>query len=362
MTSPSYTRWEECVNSGPSKLPNVIRRQQSLSYDRIFRYLYRIADADGRFELHADAIVEATGYSRKTIYKVVKFLQRVNLLFLMEARTGRGRHSRYQLNWKKPARTTGEASDPQKCHPPKNPKSINTQRRSTEASATDRSQWEANPLLRCRYLTSGWNRLRKGEYGYKRAAKLFRLSCWSLGLPNGPSEAISGLLLRRLEGQSAERVRQVHDRLFAHLWDWHDKLHSLLDREIQRLCGWIARVLQRLLADIHAEEGDKAQDEATWAEAQRQADRAHIAWLAELKRSSLDRRRLHCQNALRLYVVAWEDLHGERAPDDVVDARCAELAAEFDVPVNEIYAGGDPGAVPFSDLIARLDEEAIGAW
>ncbi len=356
MTSKSYTRWGACVNSAPSKIPNVIRKQRSLSYDRIFRYLYRHSDAHGRFELRADTVVAETGYSRKTVYKVVKFLQRVNLLFRTESRTGRGHHSTYRLNWRKPpaGRDSSAESQAQKCHPPKNPRSNNPQHRYAEAPAPERPRWEANPAQRCRYLTSGWTTLRKGQYGFKRAAKLFRLGCWNLGVPAEPAERISGLILQRLEGGSAQRVRQVHDRLFSRLWKRRDKLQALLRRGVERLCSWVGWLLQRVMSNLEDEEAAEQRELAAWAEAERREE----AWLAALKHSSLARRRRHCRESLRLFVIAWEELHERRIPHAEVEARCAALAAEYGVPAAEIRAGVDWMAMSTASLMEPASPEA----
>lgn len=312
-------------------------------------------------ELRADEIAVETGYSRKTVYKVIKFLQKVRLLFLIEPRTGRGHHSVYRLNWKKPKAFEDSAPSTGKCHPPYKTGSINTIHRSSESSSTERPSWKSNPFLRCRYLTSGWNELRKGQYGYKRTAKLFRLSCWSVGLAPEPTEKVSGLLLNRLEGQSAQCVREVHDRLFAHLSEWRDKLHRLTRRGIPRLCSWVGWLLQRLLAKIRAEAASREQAEAEWAETDRQAERQHAAWLAELKSATLDRRRRYCQNSLSFYVAALENLHGERVSEDVVNARCADLAAEFNVPRDEIYAGVDLDLPSLEEAIDWLHEETCAS-
>ncbi len=97
---------------------------------RVFAYLYIVSDQQGLFELDASQISAHTGLSRKTVYKAIAFLQRVHLLFLHEARTGRGRHSVYRLNWRKPApkhQQAGQKMRPaevdetaahKKCHPP----------------------------------------------------------------------------------------------------------------------------------------------------------------------------------------------------------------------------------------------------
>lgn len=350
MTPTSYTRWGGCVNSNPSKLPNVIQKQRSLSYHRIFCALYRHADEAGRLELRANAIVDETGYSRKTVYKVVNFLQRVNLLFLLEPRTGRGRHSLYRLNWKKPDTSGRLRPASKKCHPPY--KSRRSQHRSPEAPAPPQPRWESDPERRCRYLTSGWCRLQKGQYGYKRAAKLFRLSCWDLGLSRSMSETISGLLLQRLEGHSADRIRTVHDRLFSQMFACHAKLHALARRGRRRVCSWVAWLLQRVLASVREEEAATAREEAERA----RADRALEAELAEVKSAPLDRRRRHCRHALKVYALAWQDLHGRRIPRAELEERCAALAAEFDVPAVEIYVDVDRESLSVAEL-----GQAVGA-
>lgn len=336
MTS-TYTGWGECVNSTPPEIPRVIQRQKRRSSLEVFLYLYRHSDGNGRLALDASAASAATGFSRKTVYKVVRFLQRVNLLFLVEARTGRGNHSIYRLNWKKPEASTEAPSTSKKCHPPKNPRSVKYQHRSPEAPDPERPRWETIPSLRCRYLTSGWRELRKGQYGFKRAAKLLRLGCWDLGLSPQNAETISGLLLQRLQGQSAERVRKVHDRLFARLWERQRKLHALARRGRRRLCAWIGWLLQRVLTGIRAEERADERELVDWEAAEREQEKR----LAELKRSSIDERRRHCRESIRVFVAAWEALHEMRIPEAEVEGRCAALAAEYGVPSAEIRAGLD---------------------
>lgn len=90
------------------RLPKVIAIQKGNSYRKVFGYLYSISDGESSFELDANQASQATGLSRKTVYKVISFLKRVNLLRPLNIRTGRGLHSSYQLNWRKP----------KKCHPP----------------------------------------------------------------------------------------------------------------------------------------------------------------------------------------------------------------------------------------------------
>ena len=65
-------------------------------------------------ELDAGELAKSSGLSRKTIYRAVTFLKRVNLLKLNTYRTGRGKHSSYFLNWKKNAELEPEITSSKK--------------------------------------------------------------------------------------------------------------------------------------------------------------------------------------------------------------------------------------------------------
>lgn len=91
-------------------MPNVLQQQQTNTARAVFAVLYQQSSAAGYFKLDAARLSAITGFSRKTIYQVVKLLRRVNLLKLVEYRTGRGRHSLYELNWRK-------SQFEKKCHP-----------------------------------------------------------------------------------------------------------------------------------------------------------------------------------------------------------------------------------------------------
>lgn len=89
------------VNTSRFELPNVIEKQTRVSYRTLFTLLFETSNRKGYFELNAKELAAQCGFSRKTIYEALAFLKRVNLVKLIEERTGRGHHSLYKLNWRK---------------------------------------------------------------------------------------------------------------------------------------------------------------------------------------------------------------------------------------------------------------------
>jgi len=83
------------------KIPNVIRKQRSVLRKALFVYLFKQSNNQGIFRLDATQIARELGYTRRAIYKAIKFLCNVNLVRCVIARTGRGHHSTYWLNWRK---------------------------------------------------------------------------------------------------------------------------------------------------------------------------------------------------------------------------------------------------------------------
>lgn len=101
----------EASASRPTSTPNVLRNAPT-TVRRVFDYLYALSDDSGFFELNAEAIATTLGLSRPTIYRSVARLKRVNLLHLVEYRTGRGQHSLYQVNWRKPKPSIAQSVSP----------------------------------------------------------------------------------------------------------------------------------------------------------------------------------------------------------------------------------------------------------
>jgi len=206
---PAYTGWGECVNSSPSDIPRVIQRQQGRSSLAVFLDLYRHSDRNGRLELDARAVSERTGFSRKTVYRVVRFLQRVNLLFLEEQRAGRGRHSRYRLNWQKPR----DGRSRRKCHPHKYGTSNgNTAFKDTPVSPKA-FQHQRPTGFAGRQATldrlPGHVVLVKGARYWRYCLERIRTGAWQLGADRATSDVIAGTLSARVTGRTLAEYRVI---------------------------------------------------------------------------------------------------------------------------------------------------------
>lgn len=206
---PAYTGWGECVNSTPPEIPRVIQHQQGKSSREVFLYLYRHSDRDGRLALDARAVSAATGFSRKTVYRVVRFLQRVNLLCLEKRRSGRGRHSTYRLNWQKP--TDGHFR--QKCHPHKYGTSNgNTAFKDTPVSPKAHQSNRPNGVGERQEVLDrlpGDVVLVKGARYWRYAMERARTGAWRLGAERAVGDVIAGALCERVTGRPLAEYRKL---------------------------------------------------------------------------------------------------------------------------------------------------------
>ncbi len=206
---PAYTGWGECVNSSPSDIPRVIQRQKGKSSLEVFLDLYRHSDRDGRLALDAADVAQRTGFSRKTVYQVVKFLQRVNLLFLEERRTGRGRHSRYRLNWQKPR----DGRLRQKCHPHKYETSNgNTAFKDTPVSPKAFQHQRPTDFAGRQAILDrlpGHVTLVKGARYWRYCLERIRTGAWRLGADRATSDVIAGALSARVTGRPLAEYRKI---------------------------------------------------------------------------------------------------------------------------------------------------------
>ena len=204
----AYTGWGECVNSTSPEIPRVIQRQKGRSALEVFLDLYRHSDQNGRLELDASAVSERTGFSRKTVYRVVRLLQRVNLLFQEERRTGRGRHSVYRLNWRKPRDGTYR----QKCHPLKSTSNGNTALKDTPVSPKafhDRRPTDVTDRQETLDRLPGHVVLVEGARYWRYAMERVRTGAWRLGAERAVSDVIAGALCERVSGKPLANYRKI---------------------------------------------------------------------------------------------------------------------------------------------------------
>jgi hypothetical protein len=218
------------------RLPNVVAAQKSDSYRKVFLCLYSISDQHSTFELDAAKVSQATELSRKTVYKVVAFLRRVHLLKSVTLKTGRGRHSTYQLNWRKPSKypqamrekkqpsAIAESIEQKKCHPPK---MLSSKRQipPTGDEAIAQTITPQNPVL------------------WKRCLKSFRELLEQSRLSKSQQRLCVGVLGRHLKGKRREYGLKVYEKLKAMV----GKLRAPeWVKRVQDLCRWFMGLLKSL--------------------------------------------------------------------------------------------------------------------
>ena len=209
------------VVKAPFTIPSVVQRQRAQSYKAIFLCLYQSADERGLVELDAERIANAVGLSRKTIYKVISFLKRVNLIRLLESRRGRGKHSLYRLNWRKP-----KGQSQEKCHRPLPYKvTLKNIHPTGDSLAMDSILTPTNPILWKRCMRAFRGLLKQSQIG--RAEQ--RLCIGALGRKLRDKERSFGLkLYKSLE----TAVRQLRVPEWA--------------KSPQKVCAWFMGLIKAM--------------------------------------------------------------------------------------------------------------------
>jgi hypothetical protein len=212
---------------GTFRLPNVLAAQRWESPRRVFLYLYTISDQDGFFELDASKISAQTGLSRKTVYKSIALLQKVRLLFLHEARTGRGKHSVYRLNWRKPAKKR-DSIEQKKCHPP-----IRYSMKLNNIHPSGDGQRAIPGEIISPANRRQWN----------RCMKAFRETLGNSRLPKNCLRICTSVVGRHVKG----KTRTYALKLFEKLREWVPKL-KLPDwvKSVRDLCCWFMGLLKNI--------------------------------------------------------------------------------------------------------------------
>jgi hypothetical protein len=317
MLNTSLKDLPEKVKSPNFTLPRVIKQQKSDSYTKVFIGLYSLSDREGFLELDASRLEELTGLSRKTIYKVISFLRRVNLLKLLEYRTGRGRHSLYRLNWRKPGS--------KKCHPLKYKKeyAINDRPCSIEKSNSKRTR-NAPPSLEDVH-----KKLAKVEMlaklGKERAARQLSMMCvrwvgWGYGLSPGEQKILCNAAGTLIWKMPIPRTVRLVKRLISimaggqwakiRLWIW-DIVRRAGVREAQR--ALFALLIKRMAPRDKPRPsgtGFPEGDEHLWHQVK------------------LEKRRVMAKRAGReaSIEVLWERWYREREAERMYRRKLAELA------------------------------------
>jgi len=225
--------------------------------------LQEISDAQGYFELNADAIAQHLGLSRRTVYLTLDALQRQGLVEPVELRRGRGRHSLYRLKIKqknKP-RQIDEKTVNKKCaiskskaheidektvkikcaisekrrikniKQSKDPKGLgggqSPRGRGSQREPTDYQGFEATRVT-----------LILGARLYRKAMEQIRLGLEGWELPEPIRHALEGLIGRRADGASLDYARQ----LVSQIWALRREIEALArsGASPRRVCAFVA--------------------------------------------------------------------------------------------------------------------------
>jgi hypothetical protein len=221
----------------------VVKNQRGKAKKAVFLWLYEESDLEGRISLDALRIGGDTGLSRRSIYNAIEFLRRVNLLRLVRLRTGRGRHSLYQLTWMKPESATAvgrreerdqnklaATSSEQKCAALSNNKNLKNH------ITYDRKK----QIQRPQKIQNLWN----------RKMRAFRELVQRTWLMPKEQQLCVAVLGRFMKNKSVEFARALYDKLsgIAHKVDAPNWVLSTQD-----LCKWFMGMLKGMAKGIGVE-------------------------------------------------------------------------------------------------------------
>jgi len=235
----------------PPKLKIARKKEKVKSTPHlVLTYLQEISDAQGYFELNADAIAQHLGLSRRTVYLTLDALQRQGLVEPVELRRGRGRHSLYRLKIKqknKP-RQIDEKTVNKKCAIFEKRKIKNIKHtlktvtrqgggqplrgRGSQREPTDYQGFEATRVT-----------LVLGARLYRKAMEQIRLGLEGWELPEPIRHALEGFIGLRIDGSSLDTAR----RLVRQIWALRREIEALARSGAppRRVCAFVASRLAR---------------------------------------------------------------------------------------------------------------------
>jgi len=256
----------------PPKLKIARKKEKVKSTPQlVLTYLREISDSQGYFELNADAIAQRLAISRRSVYLALASLERRGLVARVQFRTGRGRHSLYQLRvaQKSKPHEIDEKTVNKKCAIFKI-RNINK----TQSKDSSRCQGECQSPRVGRVkreptdyvgLEAAKVVLVMGARFYRQAMEQIRLGLEGWELPEGIRHALEGLIGNRFDGMTLADARE----LVSKIW--------VLKSEIERLArsGASPRQVCSFVAGRLAGKPDRAKREV-------------LRRTAELIRESLD--------------------------------------------------------------------------
>ena len=327
-------------------LPRVLARQRSDSPRKVFLCIYELSDQEGLLELDADRIAMLTGLSRRTVYNVVKLLQRVNLLFPVERRTGRGKHSLYKLNWRKPCLRRSQSQGRKKCassHPYKGSKKKEKHPMGDRPAVLGQIAYQI--------LTPEDGKL------WKRCMKAFRKLMEDSELAKREQRLCVAVIGRHLKGKSREYGLKVYYAL-------QTRIHRLKKpkwvKTLQDLAKWLMGLIRWLLGSAFrskAEELRRVREEQRFAEEFARSEFKPEEWIQELRKKPLGEKLAYIEESLRIWEMAFEDLYRRRPSEEERMSKLKGLCEEVGLQgfINENGRSLRKGLVVFLSQGCKID-------
>jgi predicted transcriptional regulator len=208
---------------------------------QLLAHLQIISDQQGHFELNASTIAQHLGLSRRSVYLAIAALERQGLVARVHFRTGRGRHSVYQLRVEQKSKPheIDEKIVKKKCAKTgiRNIKNIQHTLKTAPARRGGGSTPRRDPTA---YQGPEAARvvLVMGARFYRHAMRQTRIGLESWELPEPIRHALEGFIGNRIDGASLAYARE----LVAKIWGLKCEIEALArsGASPRRVCAFVA--------------------------------------------------------------------------------------------------------------------------
>jgi len=224
-----------------SRPSQVLAVRQPDSFRRVLLCCCALANEHGFFDLDASHLAEQVGLSRRSVYLAIAALERQGLVARVHFRTGRGRHSVYQLRveQKNKAHEIDEKIVKKKCAKTgiRNIKNIQHTLKTAPARLGGGSTPRQEPTA-YQGPEAGRVVLVMGARFYRHAMRQTRLGLESWELPEPIRHALEGLIGNRFDGMTLADARG----LVAKIWAMRAEIEALArsGASPRRVCAFVA--------------------------------------------------------------------------------------------------------------------------
>jgi DNA-binding transcriptional ArsR family regulator len=224
-----------------SRPSQVLAVRQPDSFRRVLLCCCALANEHGFFDLDASRLAEQVGLSRRSVYLAIAALERQGLVARVHFRTGRGRHSVYQLRVEQKSKPheIDEKIVKKKCAKTgiRNIKNIQHTLKTAPARRGGGSTPRRDPTA---YQGPEAARivLVLGARFYRQAMRQTRRGLESWQLPEPIRHALEGFIGNRIDGASLAYARE----LVAKIWAMRAEIEALArsGASPRRVCSFVA--------------------------------------------------------------------------------------------------------------------------